>query len=70
MKSRWKMVGCSYFAVSFLEFCYGNNKQLFYVGSSRAKLNLEMITTMNEKECFTALINLNYQKIRQNKLKV
>ena len=48
----------------------GENKQLFYVGSSRAKLNLEMITTMNENECLTALKNLNYPKIRQNKLKV
>lgn len=48
----------------------GENKQLFYVGSSRAKLNLEIITTMNEKECLSALCNLEYKKIRQNKLKV
>ena len=48
----------------------GENKQLFYVGSSRAKLNLEMITSMNDHQCLTALNNLNYQKIRQNKLKV
>lgn len=47
----------------------GENKQLFYVGSSRAKLNLEMITTMNDDECLAALNNLKAQKIKQNKLK-
>lgn len=48
----------------------GENKQLFYVGSSRAKLNLEMITTMSDEDCLIALQNLDCKKIRQNKLKL
>jgi hypothetical protein len=48
----------------------GENKQLFYVGSSRAKLNLEMITMMNDDDCLIALQNLDCKKIRQNKLKL
>lgn len=46
------------------------NKQLFYVGSSRAKLNLEMITTMNDQDCLKALQNLGAKKIRKDKLKI
>lgn len=52
------------------EIFRGESKQLFYVGSSRAKLNLEMITTMTDEDCLKSLQNLESRKIRQNKLKI